>query len=115
MGKMKELAEELEELRRCGQTLIQIADSLSDIFSTDVERNFNDGSSDEAPEVADVPPETPISLADVRSALAEKSRMGYTAEVRNLILRHGADKLSEVDPAEYPALLAEAEGLTDGG
>ena len=43
--------------------------------------------------------------------LAEKSRSGHTEEVRGLLAKHGADKLSEIDPAEYPALLAEAEVL----
>ena len=43
--------------------------------------------------------------------LAEKSRSGHTAEVRTLLQKHGADKLSEIDPAEYPALLAEVEAL----
>ena len=46
--------------------------------------------------------------------LAEKSRAGYTAEVRNLITQHGADRLSDVDPAEYEALLSEAEVLGNG-
>jgi hypothetical protein len=47
----------------------------------------------------------------VRAVLAEKSRSGHTEEVRALLNKHGADKLSEIDPAEYAALLAEAEVL----
>lgn len=43
--------------------------------------------------------------------LAEKSRAGHTAEVKALLTKHGADKLSDIDPAEYPALLADAEVL----
>ena len=57
-------------------------------------------------------PETkPLTLEQVRAALAEKSRAGHTAEVKALLIKHGADKLSDIDPAEYPALLAEAEVL----
>lgn len=52
-----------------------------------------------------------LTLEQVRAVLAEKSRAGYTAEVKALLLKHGADKLSEIDPAEYPALLADAEVL----
>ena len=52
-----------------------------------------------------------LTLEQVRAALAEKSRAGHTAEVRALLLKHGADKLSEIDPAKYPALLADAEVL----
>ena len=32
-------------------------------------------------------------------------------KAKALLLKHGADKLSDIDPAEYPALLAEAEVL----
>ena len=53
----------------------------------------------------------PLTLEGVRAVLAEKSRSGHTEEVRELLSKHGADKLSEIDPAEYPALLAEAEVL----
>ena len=55
--------------------------------------------------------EKPLTLEEVRAVLAEKSRSGHTEEVRELLAKHGADKLSEIDPAEYPALLAEAEVL----
>lgn len=53
----------------------------------------------------------PLTLEAVRAVLAEKSRAGHTAEVKALLTKHGAEKLSEVDPAEYPALLADAEVL----
>jgi hypothetical protein len=55
--------------------------------------------------------EKPLNLEDVRAVLADKSRKGYTAEVKALLNRHGADKLSEIDPAEYASLLADAEVL----
>ena len=50
----------------------------------------------------------PIPLEKV---LADKSRLGHTAEIKVLLQKRGAVKLSEVDPAEYAALLAEAEAL----
>lgn len=52
-----------------------------------------------------------LTLEQVRAVLAEKSRAGYTAEVKALLLKHGADKLSDIDPTEYPALLVDAEVL----
>jgi hypothetical protein len=59
----------------------------------------------------------PITLEQVRAELAEKSRNGHTADVRELLQKHGAAKLSEIDSGEYGALLAEAAeiGLTEGG
>ncbi|MBR6158463.1 MAG: rRNA biogenesis protein rrp5 [Lachnospiraceae bacterium] len=52
-----------------------------------------------------------ITLEQVRGVLAEKSRDGFTAEVREIIKRHGAVRLSEVEPVEYEAMIAEAENL----
>jgi hypothetical protein len=57
-------------------------------------------------------PETKaVTLEQVRAMLAAKSHDGFTAEVRALLEKHGASRLSEIDPANYPALLADAEGL----
>lgn len=50
-----------------------------------------------------------ITLEEVRSALACKSRDGYTTEVRNLITRFGASRLSEVKPKDFEVILKEAE------
>lgn len=55
--------------------------------------------------------EKPLNLEDIRAVLADKSRKGHTAEVKALLTKHGADKLSEIDPAKYAALLADAEVL----
>lgn len=55
--------------------------------------------------------EKPLSLEDVRAVCAEKSHEGFTAEVKEILTKHGADKLSEVDTTEYKALLAEVEAL----
>ena len=60
-----------------------------------------------------VPKPTP-TLEQVRAVLADKSRHGYTAEVKALLRQHGADKLSEIAPSEFEALLAEAEALGNG-
>ena len=54
-------------------------------------------------------PEKALTLEEVRAILAEKSRDGFTAQIRDLLLKYGAKKLSEVDPASYKALVADAE------
>ena len=55
-----------------------------------------------------------VTLEQVRAVLAAKSHEGFTAEVRGLLEKHGAVRLSDIDPGEYPALLKEAEALSDG-
>lgn len=62
------------------------------------------------------PAETPdlaLSLEDVRAVLSDLSSQGLTKQVRQLILDAGADRLSEVDPANYGWLLTRAKGLAD--
>lgn len=103
MGKMSELSLLVKELNQCGETLIGISQSLSSMFS----------SSDEPPETP-APEEKAIPLEEVRAVLAEKSRDGHTAKIRELLQKYGADKLSEINASDYPALLAEAEVLGNG-
>lgn len=52
------------------------------------------------------PPE--IKPEEVRKVLAEMSKSGKTAEVKALLEKYGATKLSEVNPKYYADLLKEA-------
>ncbi|MGN0449908.1 MAG: rRNA biogenesis protein rrp5 [Ruminococcus sp.] len=52
-----------------------------------------------------------ISLEKVRSVLAEKSQAGHTAEVRAIIGKYGASRLSEIDAKNYAAVLKDTEEL----
>ena len=51
------------------------------------------------------------TLEEIRALLADKSRSGHSAEVKALISKYGADKLSEVDPSKYPQMFKEAEAI----
>ena len=57
------------------------------------------------------PEEKSVTLEEVRGKLAELSKEGKTAEVRELIKTHGGTKLSDIEPGKYAALLAAAEEL----
>lgn len=54
------------------------------------------------------------TLEEVRMVLADKSRAGHTEEVKALISKYGADRLSDIDPADFAALMAEAEVIGNG-
>ena len=107
MGKMNELDLCIGELRRAAQSLNSVADNLTALFG---------GYQSEASAQSEATPPTPklLTLEAVRAVLAEKSRNGYTAKIRELLEKHGAAKLSEIEPQKYAALLAEAEVLGDG-
>ena len=91
----------LQELKKCGESLVNIADELAEIFS---------GTEEKAAE-APAEPAKEYTFTEVRAFLAEKSRAGHTAEIRKILEAHGADKLSALDKGEYAAVMAEAEVL----
>lgn len=93
----------IEELRSSADSIGAIADRLAKMF----------GSGDEVsaePVVAE-PEKPPVTLEAVRALLAEKSRQGHTAQVRDLLSKYGADKLSKIDPKYYEALAWDAEAI----
>ena len=111
MGKMSELAEAVAELRHCGEVLISISETLTELFSGTEEAESEEKKADPVPEKKEKPKE--VKLSEVRTVLAEKSRQVHTNELKGLLSKYGADKLSEVDPAKYGELKAEAEVLGD--
>lgn len=92
----------IEELRKCAATISDAANWLAEQFSSD------------EPEPETAPAEPVLTLEQVRAVLADKSRAGFTAQIRSLLQKYGADKLSGVDSAHYKALLADVEVLGDG-
>lgn len=125
MGKVKLLLDVIGDLRSLADSLQAIADAVADSGAAEAELTTtkepektgksgktgakNSAKKEEKP--AAKREEKPLTLEEVRAVLAEKSRAGHTEEVRELLKKHGADKLSEIDPAKYPALLADAEVL----
>ena len=90
MGKFSELDTAIKDLRTAAESINAVADLLTEMFS-----------------------EPKLSLETVRAVLADKSRAGHTAEIRALLEKYGGTKLSQIDPANYNALLKDAEVLTD--
>ena len=70
--------------------------------------------SDETPKAEPACELVPITLEEVRTILAELSRDGKTQEVKAILKRHGASRLSEVNPDEWEAILDEAAEIRHG-
>ena len=107
MSKMNELSQTVDELKNAANMLLSVADSLLDLFSG------TGGVSNETIEPKKQPAATKekLTLEMVRAVLAEKSRSGYTDEIKALLEKHGANKLSEIDPKKYKKLLEEVKVL----
>lgn len=91
MGRMKYISEVVNQAKGC-------IDALSELIAM---LEVNDTPRKEVEKI--------YSLEEVRAALADLSRSGFTEDVRELINKHGADKLSEVDPSKYADLMKDAQ------
>ena len=106
MNKMSELSRALDEMVACGEGLIRTANAIRDMFTGEPEKA--------APVELAAPPaeETKkYTFQEVRKAFSAKSHAGYTAQVKALIARYGADRLSAVKEEDYAALMADLEGI----
>ena len=91
---------------------------MSDIMSKlrDAARLINEV----ADELATQQEETPsvdkpqISFTDVRAVLAQKAAAGFKGEVKALIGKFNAEKLSDIRQEDYGELMKEAEGIGNG-
>lgn len=108
MDKTTLVLEAAQKLLKVVEDIRSLADSIQAVCSLVI---------DSLPKETDTPKTLPekkpeqIPLEKVRGVLAEKSRNGKTAEVRTIIQKYGADRLSGIDPKDYAAVLAEAEVL----
>ena len=57
------------------------------------------------------PEKQKISLEEVRTLLAQKSQSGFTSDIKKLLEKYGATKLSEIEEKNYEALMKDAEEL----
>ena len=55
--------------------------------------------------------EKTYEIEDVRKILADKSRLGHTAKIRELLEKYGAKKLSDIEPSNYEDLVEDVEKL----
>lgn len=107
MSKMNELSQTVDELKTAANMLLSVADSLLDLFSGSGEVSNKTIEPKKQPAAT----KEKLTLEMVRAVLAEKSRSGYTYEIKALLEKHGANKLSEIDPKKYKKLLEEVKVL----
>ena len=92
MGKMSELSLLLDEYREANRRAAELADEISAMLTG------TEPPAHEAHEEA-----KSLTLEEVRAVLADKSKDGFTAQIRELLKKYGADRMSAIDPANYRA------------
>lgn len=97
MSRMKLLKQVLDDLDNLNQSISELVNAV--------------GENREESDIKEKQ-ETVITLEEVRGVLAEKSRAGFTKEVKAFIQTFGVNKLSDVNPRDYALLLKKAKELS---
>lgn len=119
MNRTNELSAALDDLAavaksicECGEKMAGVVAAVKNAISDSPEAQ-QPAAPDEGPaETADSKPQPSYTFIDVRKAFAAKSHAGYTEQVKALITSYGAAKLSDVKEEDYPALMADLEGIS---
>ena len=98
MSRIKLLKDVVDDIRTLSESLGVLADAL-------------ETSEPQTPKQEEIKPV--FTLSDVRAVLAKKSQAGFTKEIKALIQKYGAEKLSAIEPEHYEALLKEVEELEE--
>lgn len=97
MSRTKLLLDVVTDLQNLAGSLQTIAEVLA--------------SNEKAPVKKVKPKKKKISLEEVRTLLAQKSQAGFTSDIKKLLEKYGATKLSEIEEKDYEALMKDAEEL----
>jgi DNA-directed RNA polymerase subunit F len=100
MAKKNDISLALDELKKCGESLIALSEAMRGTESQP------------APAPVEV---KPVSFEELRALLAKKTRVSKqnTDAIREFLLKHGVNKLSELKKEDYPTLMDEAKELPD--
>lgn len=106
MDKMKLIVDAAQRLLKVAEDLRSLSDSVQAVCEL-----VTEGLSEKPKALPEKKTEPVISLEKVRGVLASKSQAGYTAEVRAIVSKYGASRLSDMNPKDYAAVLKDAEEI----
>ena len=114
MSKTKLLLNVVEDVRsliNCSQTLADDLQELCEVFSGNENIVSTSKSGLNETSAEDETNESTITLEEVRTVLAKLAQDGKQAELKALIGKYGAKRLSEVESKYYSSILKEAEEM----
>lgn len=118
MGKVEELVSSLDDMAACSERLMKALLGVRDIIKGNRKKAESKAAASKAtePEKAEPKPEKPTektyTFVEVRQACSAKAHKGYTEQIRALIAKYGADRLSAVKEDDYAAIMADLEALS---
>jgi len=114
------LLEILDENNKIMTSYVSVLNIFANIISSELEQHDNTSENERKEKTKKTKKTTQstekcekpvLTLVDVRKVLVEKSREGYSDEIRTLLIKYGAEKLSEINPINYQILIDEALSL----
>ena len=108
----------IKKLLSVSEALTELAESIKDLATTMNENTPPTTTTEPVMECSKEeetvnPAPKIVTMEQVRAVLAKKSRNGQAEAVRDLLKKYGSNKLSSIKPEDYPALMADAEVLSD--
>lgn len=100
-----------EELLKIADGLLVVAEGIRAMAGSNTAGGSSAETRTDAGKAGASEPEKTVTIEDVRAVLAAKSQDGKTKEVKALLMKYDAGKLSGVKPEDYASLLKEAEAL----
>lgn len=110
MSKMSELSQALDEMVACGEGLIRTAKAIREMFSEEPATAEQAPAEEAAPALQEEQPKA-YTFAEVRKAFSAKSHAGFTGQIKELIEKYGADRLSAVNEEDYGQLMKDLEAI----
>ena len=107
MARMSELDAALKALMEQSRGIQESVRCIRELMSADAAPDPGEGNQPEQ----ETKPEKTYTLQEVRAMLREKTSQGHKDEVKALLKVHGAERLPDIDPKEYPAMMQEAEEI----
>lgn len=105
MSKIKLLLDVVEDMRSLADSIQALCDASVETEQVEVVEKASKSKKTATKEKA------PVTLEMVRGMLAKKSQQGKTAEVREIIAKYGATKLSEISAEHYADILKDGSVL----
>lgn len=116
MDHMNEINQLLDNIIVCGENMAKIGRLLKEVIPDAIPQKTKaekvtkaDAAPAAPPEKSAEPAAKTYTFTDVRKAFSAKSHEGFTDQVKALITKYGAEKLSDVKEADYSALMADLE------
>ena len=92
-------------------SISEIAEKIKAMHDFDHDAGYHEPEPQEDAPKSDPPKPKAPTLEEVRGVLSDKASDGHREAVQALLQKHGAKRLSDIDPSAFGALIAEARAI----